>query len=729
MTVSLPRRAWLLGALAVLLGGWLYVSQYWSPSSYGLVLRQLGQADAGLVFGEPRAVRSDEWAVVTPLTRATVNNGLARHNRTSLYAEDLRINYGLPVTDWGLVFKPTMWPYLWADPARAFSFHWYATLVLFLAGHALLFARIGLAPALAALLALGLYFAPFTQFWWSEKGPIMAFFPWVVGVLLTRWPMAVRLLLCYWVGASWLITNFYPPLFLSLAFVGALLLLAFGREWLRPSRLLALGVTAAAAGATAALYLKDYLQATARTVYPGGRTVGGGSVPWYEWWAQLFPFSTFDAGYESVRGQNICEVGVVGAAFILVVLCALQYGRLPALVRRGSPWRLPLVILGGGLLLMYAWMLLPLRAWVGAPLLWNHVQPERMEYAAGLLLMVLVALLADKAGLALTRWRLLAYAVLVFAGWGLLKLAADPAARARGFWPLGQDLLVLPMLLACLAVAYGLRARAATAVLGASALSGAVVLFGFNPIQSAQPIFAPPPSHMAQQIEQDRTHPGGPVAATGWPGATLNGLGYASVSHVTPVPALAYWRTRYPDWPEDRFMAVFNRYTHVVLDNDAREPYSPQSDVVRVPVKDFWPDRSVVPAQPGGAAQPHWLGQGEALRGDLLPPRGGPLQAVAPFIGTAHGQSDGQLHVRVCQAERCAEGATALKEARDNDYAHVRLRTLLDVHAGAPLHYEIALREGRHAVAVWLYPVAPPEGVLSGRAGREAMSPRFMLNY
>jgi hypothetical protein len=54
-----------------------------------------------------------------------------------------------------------------------------------------------------------------------------------------------------------------------------------------------------------------------------------------------------------------------------------------------NPWsdqktRLRLLILGTGFLMMAAWMLLPLPDWVGKPLLWNHVQAARMQFAGGI---------------------------------------------------------------------------------------------------------------------------------------------------------------------------------------------------------------------------------------------------------------------------------------------------------------------------------------------------------
>lgn len=177
--------------------GVFYILNTYSPSSYGIMLKKLEVKNTGLVLGEARAIRSDEWAVITPLTQATVNNKLGRYNSTSLYNEDLRMNYGLPVNDWGLIFKPTMWLYPFVNPAFAFSFHWYSLFVLYILGYFFLFKKIGLSKVNSMLLSLGVYFTGFTQFWWTDKGPVMAIFPWVILVLLMDIPIFISLILFY----------------------------------------------------------------------------------------------------------------------------------------------------------------------------------------------------------------------------------------------------------------------------------------------------------------------------------------------------------------------------------------------------------------------------------------------------------------------------------------------------------------------------------------------------
>lgn len=72
----------------------------------------------------------------------------------------------------------------------------------------------------------------------------------------------------------------------------------------------------------------------------------------------------------------------------------------------------------------------------------------------------------------------------------------------------------------------------------------------------------------------------------GFPGATLNGLGYKSVSHVTAVPQMIFWRNVFPEMEERQFDSAFNRYSHIIIAGDKDKPFSPSPDVVVVPLLD-----------------------------------------------------------------------------------------------------------------------------------------------
>lgn len=578
LTLDPWRFANLLLAATLVVIGMVYVGQTWSPSSYGYALvNHLGYTDSGPDWGKARPIRSDEWAVVTPLTQATINNDFERINRTSLYGEDLRINYGLPIRDWGLIFKPTMWLYGSANPAYAYSLHWFAMIALFIVGYAWLFRWLGASPVVGFALAAGLYFTGFVQFWWNEKGPLFALFPWVILPFSTRLSFVWKAALFYWVAVVWLLTNFYPPLQVSLAFVGLIILLACEPELFKPRSLAVLVLAAALAASTAALYLWDYLQATATTLYPGGRSLSGGTVPARFWLSWLWPAINFDRDYESTIGSNISEIGTVGLYYSLFVMCFLDFARWRYVWANAEQRRL-IAILSVGLFMMLAWMALPLPSWIGAPLLWNHVQPPRMQYAGGLLFVCLLFVLSHHLGLRVSRARIAIFCAAILLGWWVWKYDSGK----NRFEDLGM------LLIAPIAFTFARhRPSTAHASLAIASLLAGVLLFGrFNPLQSAWPIFNHPANEMTKTFDRLAANNGGILAVIGLPGAVANGLGYRSLSHVTAVPKLEFWRNRFPEMSTTESETIFNRYSRIVPVREST-PRLLHADAVAVPVSPF----------------------------------------------------------------------------------------------------------------------------------------------
>ena len=570
----------LVASIVMVLMGAVYVAKTWSPSSYGYALVNiLGDRQSRPDWGQPRPIRSDEWSVVTPLTQATVNNGFERVNRTSLYGEDLRINYGLPIHDWGIVFKPTMWLYGVVNPAYAYSFHWFVLSVLFIFGHAWLLRWLGAGPVVGFALAAGLYFTGFVQFWWNEKGPIFALFPWILLPFSTRLGLVWKAALMYWVAVAWLLTNFYPPVQVTLAFVGFIILLAREPQMFKPATLALLAVATALAAGTAALYLWDYLAATASTIYPGSRVISGGSVPLRFWLSWLLPSVNFDSNFESLIGLNICEIGTVGLYYTLLVLCFMDFMRWRQAWHLAAPQqRRHTLVLGTGLSLMLCWMALPLPSWLGAPLLWNHVQPERMQYAGGLLLICLLFVCSNWLGLRISWVRAATFCSLVLLGW----LSRDHNTGQNHI----EDLAIVLIALPAIAVGWYWPARAHASLAVASLAAGALLFGNFNPLQPAWPIFNHPPNAKTRAMDQLAAQNEGVLALVDLPGAVGNGLRYKSLSHVTAVPQLDFWRHRFPELPQAEFDTIFNRYAHIRPGtNDV--PRLVQADVIGVPVGRF----------------------------------------------------------------------------------------------------------------------------------------------
>jgi hypothetical protein len=135
-----------------------YVAFHLSPSSYALALDQLGE-DTSPIVGTPRSIRTDEWAVMTPLFEAAVANNFQEINQTSFYDESLRNFIGLPLLNWGIVFKPLVWGFLILPPALAYSIYWAANAALMLVGWSLLLRTFGFSRSSAAFASVILYFS------------------------------------------------------------------------------------------------------------------------------------------------------------------------------------------------------------------------------------------------------------------------------------------------------------------------------------------------------------------------------------------------------------------------------------------------------------------------------------------------------------------------------------------------------------------------------------------
>src|SRR5438067_6350424 len=69
---GVKQRDWPLLVLLALLSG--YVIAAFTPSSYALALRLFEDPPRSISLGEPKEIRSDEWAVWTPYMQATVRN-------------------------------------------------------------------------------------------------------------------------------------------------------------------------------------------------------------------------------------------------------------------------------------------------------------------------------------------------------------------------------------------------------------------------------------------------------------------------------------------------------------------------------------------------------------------------------------------------------------------------------------------------------------------------------
>lgn len=570
--------------IVLILAGSFYVVNTWSPSSYGIVLSQIGASGEGLISGTPKLIRSDEWAVLTPQIQALVNNHYQRINETSYYHEDLRHLISMPVDDWGLFFKPQVWGFYFLSPAYAYSLYWYLCFAFFIAGYALLFCRYKIADFEFALLSsILLYFSGAIQTWWTVFSGILGIFPWVLlaATELNIKNSVVKFIIMYWVFTCWLFSFFYPPFYVSFAFVGLICILSFRRDVLNKYSFMMLGIVVILAILTAILYFQNYIISAWNSVYPGKRSVSGGGVLLSEIITMLIPGID---GIVAIK-KNICEAATVGSYLLLYLLFFLDYRSIAEKIIadiRAYKLNTEMILLVGVITLL-AWVLLPVPRELGAFLLFDRVPPGRMKFAVGLLCYVLLLFMYSKYGLKYTLAKWLALGVVVLA---FLTLIEMPILM----WQDRNQMIV-----AFLVFLYAMFVSIFYHITGSSGkwlsfkipmvlvLAAQLMLFGlYNPIQSTKPIFSVPNTKIIERLRGAHKKLGY-IEEVGFRGSILNGLGFRSISHVLEIPILSYWHKKYSYLSGQEIDILFNRYVQIQVSPSLRAPMLAYFNAVLIP--------------------------------------------------------------------------------------------------------------------------------------------------
>jgi hypothetical protein len=688
--------AWFLGA--VTLAGLVYVGGEFTPSSYGAFLEMLGAPQAGPVAGVARPIRADEWSVDTPQLQAAVRNGFRRVNQTSFYHEDLRSFIALPLRDWSLLFKPQLWAFFVLSPARAFSIYHALLLWAFLCGYYLLFRRLDMTGWLACAAALIVFFSGFTQFWWTTVGPLCGGLPWALLILLSPMAWWKKAILFAWVFPTWVFTYAYPVPLITLAWGALFLILAYQPSVLRsPGNLAAVGAGALALALVFFLYYGPLIRTMINTVYPGHRISTAGTTPMVVVLSEISPFLTFRLGdFHQFEGDNICEIGALGSFLPLLTLCLTRYRAL----RDHAAVRRSLAVLLSGFIAITLWEVAPVPAWIGRILLWDRGRPERWLFVSGLLLTLAALLIWSNKLISVHPLRIYIFILLgpvaslvLKVAWLIHKGEADEAI----FYESLRDILICGLALAVGMAAWYVPPKWRASLLLYTVVLMNVYVFGrFNPLQPAGPIFQVPETDAVRKFrDQASTSPDGMLLDTQSLGATLNGLGFRSVSHALVSPQLAVFRSYFPAMDETRFNRIFNRIAHIQLAQIPR-PDSRSADVIQVPVEVFIPVRNVRrlalgPARAGACVQPAAGGVDEAAsHGNALT-----ITGWAPW--TAETDSQG---IRVLSARPLRPGT--LSTIRRPDVAELLFRDYGFVKSGFQL--EVSSADGK--------PIRPEELVL-----------------
>ncbi|WP_217534059.1 DUF7657 domain-containing protein [Vibrio metschnikovii] len=584
-----------------------------TPSSYGAALSLFGFEGEGLLFGQPRMIRTDEWAVWTPYIQMAVLNDFERFNQLSTYHHDLRGFNGVPLADWALVFKPLMWPFWVFEPARAFALHHGLVIVLFLMGWKRLFAKIyyDIAPSsekallFSALMSVLLFFTGFVQFWWTTLGPLLAITPWFLSCLLNWQHSVTHYAKLFYISTVWLLSHTYPPIIIAVAYFGVALLCIHRWQWWKSS-LNQLAMTTLACIASVAVmifYYHEIISVMLNTVYPGQRASQGGESLFVFWLSNLFPYINH-SGYQNLILINICEVGALGSVLALATGCFVRPNWKNTMTQRA------LMFMGGVLLLATVWMLLPVPPLLAKVLLLDKIPGSRMIFIAGLAISYLSFVIVITGTVFFSKLRLFIFSVLMLAGYFIPTFLGNVAWFTKS----GPELMVISLALFIYIVQSRIELKPSNKklmVLLLAMIPNIIVYGRFNPIQQAFPIFDLHQRSVVNELKLTAS-PTAPhwVITDQYRGALLSGLGINSFTSVLIQPQLSLFKQMYPNLSQDTFNDIFNRYAHIFVSYDITAPEAPFLDQIHIPI---WDVKEVKPEQIYQESREYF--QAQALRG------------------------------------------------------------------------------------------------------------------
>lgn len=322
-----------------------------SGSSIGLWSNYLGNMPTsvsdlvanGTIWGIPRSVRSDEWALFTPYNISQYYNHYQQVSEIIRgTATDVTTTYGLASWSVATIFRPFLWGYLILGSARGLSFFWCGRIIfLFLASYEFGKLITNRNKCVSASFAILVTFSPMVQWWFSINGLVeMLIFGQYGAVIIYRFLgttsrkvkllCSIALIEC----AGGFIFTYYPAWEVPLAYIFGIvyvwLIISNASDGRRRSRIkedlgfLLLFVTGLAILSVLVIANSaDTFQQIMSTVYPGHRVSTGHDVSMdslFGWIQDLF--TPVDEKRVVTDGSNASEMALFISFFPLGTILA-----------------------------------------------------------------------------------------------------------------------------------------------------------------------------------------------------------------------------------------------------------------------------------------------------------------------------------------------------------------------------------------------------------------------
>lgn len=319
------RRAALAAAIFI-----FSVANNFNNSSYycwnAVIQPDITEEDAGPVFGTPRVIRSDEWAVTLPRMASASRSDYGPVNELAMGGGQNNIAVAGLERDYAALARPALWGYYFLDFSHGLSFQWSYTYIF---GFLFAFELCYILTKKKALGLLGgslLWFSSFNA-WWSFPVPFLSFcaLPVLFYYMLTAgdWKRRFAFGLMLAIGGADFVVFLYPAWQVPIGWIVLTLMAYFlyeYRDW-KDYRMADWLSLAAAFGFMVSIILRylyldlPYIRAISSTAYPGTRAdTGGYSLSKLGGYA-LMLFAGFDRDGSLVT--NECESAAFALGFPL----------------------------------------------------------------------------------------------------------------------------------------------------------------------------------------------------------------------------------------------------------------------------------------------------------------------------------------------------------------------------------------------------------------------------
>ena len=287
-------------------------------------LRDIRVRDArlGILAGQPKHIRGDEWFVWTPaiLSQARQLPQPFPVSNPSLGPGVTPLLMSIPARHYTMWFRPQLWGYFVLPFDYAFSWNWNVKVFgLFAAMFALFWTLTGGRFGLSIFGAVAVQFSGFVQWWFST--------PAMLPEMLACWAVGILAALSFFTPRAWrwqalsvgvfvvCTANFflccYPPFIVPLLHLGIVIVAGYlwqKRLWSRRGALL-LGGAFVLTLLALVPWVRECLptlRIEADTVYPGHRHVYGGHLPFSRYLSGLFTLGMDERTFP-LDLTNVCE--------------------------------------------------------------------------------------------------------------------------------------------------------------------------------------------------------------------------------------------------------------------------------------------------------------------------------------------------------------------------------------------------------------------------------------